>query len=166
MVPKNRSYIVKSKALETLLPLLQEPDLVGLLATITSMQLITHKNHPMLIFTERQRNVPELVRCLKHALEGTKLYGLKWNPRYLPILLAFIPSLQYLPCFQECDLCETDEHGGGRHVLHAITTLMLFEPNHRLVVQAGIDELLVSFFAVSNVGCKCHHTTHCCLQRI
>jgi len=48
---------------------------------MTSMHLITHKNHPMLIFSERQPNVPELVRCFGHAIEGTEFYGLQWNPR-------------------------------------------------------------------------------------
>ena len=35
----------------------------------------------MLIFSEKMRNIPEVVLCLKHALEGKALYGLVWNPR-------------------------------------------------------------------------------------
>ena len=35
----------------------------------------------MLIFSEKMRNIPEVVLCLKHALAGEALYGLVWNPR-------------------------------------------------------------------------------------
>eukprot|EP00802_Teleaulax_amphioxeia_P009782 Tamp_09803.p1 GENE.Tamp_09803~~Tamp_09803.p1 ORF type:complete len:611 (-),score=99.95 Tamp_09803:293-2053(-) len=110
VVQTNRHRLLKHKALEKLKMLFLEPALCGLLATLTSMQLITHKGHPMLIFSEKMRNIPEVVLCLKHALEGKALYGLVWNPR---------------------------------HVLKAINTLMLFEPNHRLLVKAGVDDLLV-----------------------
>jgi hypothetical protein len=35
----------------------------------------------MLIFSERMQNIPEVVRCLEHALIGKPLYGVMWNPR-------------------------------------------------------------------------------------
>ena len=110
VVSKNRPRILKHQTLEMLLPLLQQPALIGLLTTLTSMQLIQNKGHPMLIFSERQPNIPDVVRCLGHAIHGTKMYGITWNPR---------------------------------HVLHAVSTLMLFEPNHRQLVKAGIDALLI-----------------------
>ena len=45
---------------------------------------------------------------------------------------------------------ETDDgECGHRHVLKAINTLMLFEPNHRLLVKAGVDDLLVLFLPCS-----------------
>jgi hypothetical protein len=83
VVPKNRHRLIKHKVLETLQPLLGEPAAVGLLATIASMHLITQKGHTMLIFSERQKNIPEMVTCLRHSLQGTRFYGLTWNPRYV-----------------------------------------------------------------------------------
>jgi len=73
------------------------------------MHLIPGKSHPMLVFSERQRNIPELVLCLKHSLDGTRFYGLHWNPR---------------------------------HTFKAINTLMRFEPNHRVLLKCGVDDLL------------------------
>jgi hypothetical protein len=40
--------------------------------------------------------------------------------------------------------CGADRITMCRHVFHAIGTIMKYEPNHRQLVKAGLDEILVS----------------------
>lgn len=108
-----RRVLKEADLLSVLSPLLTRSGLIMLLATVASMHLIGGESkHPLLIFNDRQDNIPSLVSCLEASLHNQKVYGILWNPR---------------------------------HLVQALATAILFEPNMRKAAKLGADKHLKEF---------------------
>eukprot|EP00282_Hemiselmis_andersenii_P041292 CAMPEP_0172066540 /NCGR_PEP_ID=MMETSP1043-20130122/11212_1 /TAXON_ID=464988 /ORGANISM="Hemiselmis andersenii, Strain CCMP441" /LENGTH=409 /DNA_ID=CAMNT_0012726699 /DNA_START=273 /DNA_END=1503 /DNA_ORIENTATION=+ len=79
----------RADAIDSLRALLAKKNLLQLTATITMMLLVGHdRENPFIIFTDRQTNVSQMVACLRNALLGKPMYGIRWVPDNLVYALA------------------------------------------------------------------------------
>jgi hypothetical protein len=76
-------------ALALLEPIVVEHNLNGHIATIAGMHIVGQdKDHSLIVFTDRQKNVDNLVTCLQCALKDRPMFGMLWNSSHLVRAIA------------------------------------------------------------------------------